>query len=152
MSVLDTLDDYWISKTTFVQAQSKRGRLHIPFKIGDKTYWFLFDTGASLFPIITSKKLWEEIVEENVKTDTIIANSWGEKVNFYGKPIAKDVYIGDKKLDKNYAWYNENKRLMEFNEVENIDGLTGNAYFFNETILLDFKNNRFGIIRYYIAQ
>lgn len=40
MSVLDTLDDYWISKTTFVQAQSKRGRLHIPFKIGDKTYWF----------------------------------------------------------------------------------------------------------------
>jgi len=147
MCVLDTLDDYWKSKAIFVQTQSKRGRIHIPFKINNKTYWFLFDTGASLFPINTNKKLWTEIVEENVKTDTIISNSWGEKVNFYGRPIEKDIYIGDKKLDKNYAWYNENKRLMEFNEVENIDGLTGNAYFFNDTIVLDFKSNKFGIVK-----
>ncbi|WP_293944758.1 MULTISPECIES: aspartyl protease family protein [unclassified Sphingobacterium] len=146
MCVLDTLKGHWKSRTTFVQAQSKRGRLHVPLKINQETHWFLFDTGASLFPINTNKKLWTEIVQENTKADTLITSSWGENINFYGKMTAKNIYLGDKKLEKNYAWYSENKRLMEFNTAENIDGLIGNAYFFNEIIILDFKNNRFGIV------
>lgn len=35
---------------------------------------------------------------------------------------------------------------MEFNKVEKIDGLTGNAYFLDEIVVLDFKNNKFGIM------
>mgnify|MGYP000886973987 CR=1 FL=1 len=146
MCVMDTLNDHWKSRTTFVQAQSKKGRLHIPLTINQETHWFLFDTGASLFPINTNKKLWTEIVDENVKTDTLITSSWGEKIKFYGKTTTQKIYLGDRKLDESHAWYSENKRLMDFNATEKIDGLVGNAYFFNKVVILDFKHNKFGIV------
>lgn len=94
-------------------------------------HWFLFDTGANLFPININKKLWAEIVDENVKTDTLITSSWGEDIKFYGKTTAKKIHLGGKKLAENYAWYSENKRLMDFNTTENIDGFVENTYFFS---------------------
>lgn len=146
MCILDSLDSYWKKRTTFVEAKSKNGRLSIPLTINNKTHWFLFDTGASLFPINTNKELWSSMVDETSKTDTIIANSWGEKVKFYGRPIKEKAYLGKRKLESNYAWYNENKRLQEFNKAEHIDGLTGNAFFVNNMVVLDFKNKKFGVV------
>ncbi|WP_261511482.1 pepsin/retropepsin-like aspartic protease family protein [Chryseobacterium paludis] len=146
MCLLDSLDNHWKNITTFVDVRSKNGRLHIPLTIDKKTYWFLFDTGASLFPINISKDLWNSLVDKSAKTDTILANSWGEKVKFYGRPIKEKVYLGKKKLESNYAWYNENKRLQEFNKTEQINGLTGNAFFVNDIVVLDFKNNKFGVV------
>ncbi|PIF45182.1 hypothetical protein CLU96_2183 [Chryseobacterium sp. 52] len=146
MCVLDSLDSYWRKVTTFVDARSNNGRLHIPLTMANKTHWFLFDTGASLFPINTNKELWTSLVDQTAKTDTIIANSWGEKVKFFGRPIKEKVYLGKRKLENDYAWYNDNKRLQEFNKAENIDGLTGNAFFVNNVIVLDFKNKKFGVV------
>lgn len=146
MCVLDSLDNHLKKMTTFVDAKSNNGRLNIPLTIAGKTHWFMFDTGASLFPINTNKELWTSLVDQTAKTDTIIANSWGEKVKFYGRPIKEKVYLGKRKLENDYAWYNDNKRLQEFNKTENIDGLTGNAFFVNNIIVLDFKNNKFGVV------
>lgn len=147
MCVLNELDDYLKKNTTFIQARSKNGRLHIPFTIKNKTYWFLFDTGASLFPINTNKGLWKELVERQIPLDTIEGNSWGEKVKFYGGPMKKTVYLNKYKLKNSFAWYNENKRLQDFNKSENIDGLTGNIYFIKNIIVLDFKSYKFGILK-----
>lgn len=146
MCVLDSLDNYWRKITTFVEVKSKSGRLHIPLTINNKTYWFLFDTGASLFPINTTKELWNSIVDKAIKVDTIIANSWGEKVKFYGRPIKENIYLGKRKLENNYAWYNENVRIQEFSKTENIDGFTGNVFFINNIVVLDFKNKKFGVV------
>lgn len=145
MCVLDSLDGFWNQRTEFVQAQMKRGRLHIPLTVDGKILWFLFDTGASLFPINTNKELWMQLAETTAPTDTVVGNSWGERTSFYGRPIAKKVYLGNRLLTGKYVWYSENKRLLEFNKTENIDGLAGNGYFFDEVILLDFKTSRFGI-------
>lgn len=146
MCILDSLDNNLREITAFVDVRSKNGRLHIPLTVDKKTYWFLFDTGASLFSINTNKELWNSLVDRSAKTDTIIANSWGEKVKFYGRPIKEKVYLGKRKLENNYAWYNENIRLQEFNKTEQIDGLTGNAFFVNNIVVLDFKNNKFGVV------
>ncbi|MCT2560618.1 retropepsin-like domain-containing protein [Chryseobacterium herbae] len=146
MCVLDSLDSHWKKVATFVDAKSNNGRLHIPLTIAGKTHWFLFDTGASLFPINTNKELWTSLVDQTAKTDTIIANSWGEKVKFYGRPIKEKVYLGKRKLENDYAWYNDNKRLQEFNKAEQVDGLTGNAFFVNNIVVLDFKNKKFGVV------
>ncbi|MCQ9636248.1 hypothetical protein MP477_14915 [Chryseobacterium sp. WG23] len=146
MCILDSLDNYWKKVTIFVDAKSNNGRLHIPLTIANKTHWFLFDTGASLFPINTSKELWTSLVDQTSKIDTIIANSWGEKVKFYGRPIKEKVYLGKRKLENDYAWYNDNKRLQEFNKAEDVDGLTGNAFFVNNIVILDFKNKKFGVV------
>jgi hypothetical protein len=146
MCVLDSVDSYWEKRSTFVDAQSTKGRLHIPLTIKGKVYWFLFDTGASLFPVNTHKALWNDIVDHTAPVDTIVANSWGEKVGFFGAPIKEQVYLGSRLLDPSKAWYNENKRLLAFNASEKIEGTSGNAYFFSNTVVLDFRNKRFGVV------
>ena len=147
MCALDDTDEYLEKNTQFVEAQIQKGRIHIPIKIGEKVYWFLFDTGASLFPISTSKDVWKKLVGNTNPTDTIVSNSWGEKVNCYGAPIKEKAYLGSNLLKSSLAYYTENEILNDFNTTEKIDGLTGNAFFTSNIIVIDFKNNRFGILK-----
>ncbi|ARS38983.1 hypothetical protein CA265_04550 [Sphingobacteriaceae bacterium GW460-11-11-14-LB5] len=102
MCVLDEMDDFLKKKTTFVETRYQKGRLHIPFTIKNNTYWLLFDTGASLFPINTNKNIWTQLVGESISKDTIEANSWGEKVKFYAA-TSKKMFI----------WVERNLRKMK---------------------------------------
>jgi hypothetical protein len=147
MCVLDSLDRLWKRRTVFTEALSKRGRLHIPLTVGGRTRWFLFDTGASLFPVNTGREVWLDMAGPEAPTDTINANSWGEKVTFYGGGVAQKVFLGRRPLKPNMVWYHENPRLLQFNREENIDGLVGNACFFEDIVLLDFRHSRFGIVK-----
>lgn len=147
MCLLDTMTQYWASKASFVDCRMKNNRIQLPFTINGQVYWIMFDTGASIFPLSTDKSFWEAIVDPAEKPDTLKVNSWGEKVPYYGASIKPDIYLGKYKLSKQKAWYNENKRLLDFNKGEGITGTTGNAYFFNNIIIIDFKNNRFGVVR-----
>jgi hypothetical protein len=147
MCVLDNIDKYLLRKTEFVEAKNKDGRIHIPVTINNSIFWFLFDTGSSLFPISASKDVYNKLAGNAIPTDTIITNSWDEKVKFYGAPIKEKVFLGKKLLKSSLVYFNENKRLNDFNKTEKIDGVTGNAFFTSNTIVIDFKNNRFGILK-----
>ena len=39
----------------------------------------------------------------------------------------------------------KNEMIAEFFKQQNIWGITGNAYFFNKIVIIDYKNSRFGI-------
>lgn len=146
MCVLDSLDKYWRANTTFVSSRVKNGRFHLPIVVNQRTYWAAFDTGASLFPLSTDYLTWQELVgSSTAPVDTLLGNSWGEKVAFYGAPIQADAYLGSIKLPKSTAWFNRNQRLMDFNKSQEVDALTGNAFFLSNVLVLDFKQNRFGV-------
>ncbi|QIL41638.1 hypothetical protein G7074_21645 [Pedobacter sp. HDW13] len=147
MCLLDSITRYWASKASFVDCRLKNGRIQLPFTINGQQHWMMFDTGASVFPLSTDKTFWETIVDAEAQPDTLKVNSWGEKVPYYGAVIKSDIYLGKYKLPKQKAWYNENKRLLDFNKGEGITGTTGNAYFFNHVIIIDFKNKRFGVVK-----
>lgn len=146
MCVLDSVDAYWRAHITFVASRVRKNRLQLPFTINQRTYWVLFDTGASLFPITTDEQTWKRLVPAGVPTDTLRVNSWGEQVPFYGAPMQADVYLGTTKLPKGQAWFNRNKRLLDFNKQEQVAALTGNAFFVRNVIVLDFKQHRFGVV------
>lgn len=146
MCVLDSVDAYWRMHTAFVASRVRKNRIQIPLTVNQRTHWALFDTGASLFPLITDEQTWKSLVPSGVPTDTLRVNSWGEKVAFYGAPMQADVYLGTTKLPKGQAWFNRHKRLLDFNRAEQVDAITGNAFFFNSIVVLDFKQNRFGVV------
>lgn len=146
MCVLDSVDAYWRTHTNFVASRVRKNRIQIPFTVNQRTHWALFDTGASLFPLITDEQTWKSLVPSGRPTDTLRVNSWGEKVAFYGAPMQADVYLGSTKLPKGQAWFNRHQRLLDFNRAEQVDAITGNAFFFNSIIVLDFKQNRFGVV------
>jgi len=145
--ILDTMDNYWASRASFVDCRVMKNRIQLPLKINGKTEWIMFDTGASIFPLFTNKALWDTMVDLKEKPDTLQVNSWGEKVVCYGATIVSDVYLGDHKLHKAKAWFTENKRLLDFYRDEGTTGTTGNAYFFNDIIVIDFKNKKFGVVK-----
>jgi hypothetical protein len=147
MCVLDSMDNYWNTKATFIDCIVKNNRIHIPVTINGKTYRLLFDTGASIFPICTDHETWKEIADTTGGIDLLKANSWGEKVSYYGAAIKYDTYLGNQKLNKGMVYYNTNARLMEFNKQENIAGTTGNAWFAGNMVVIDFKNKKFGVVR-----
>jgi hypothetical protein len=147
MCLLDTVDAYWKDHTTFTACRIKKGRIQIPITINGVETWFLFDTGASLFPLNTDHGTWKGMVNGDQATDSLRGNSWGEQVTFYGAPIGKAVYIGKAKMGPEQAWYCTNQRLLDLYKGEKVSGLTGNAYFFNDIIMLDFKHGQFGIVR-----
>lgn len=147
MCVLDSVDKYWRARTTFVSSQVKNNRMHIPLTIQERTYWELFDTGASLFPISTDFATWQQLVGPRLTpTDTLQVPSWGEQVTFYGAPMQHDAYLGKLRLPKSNAWFTRNQRLLNFNAHEKIDALTGNTFFVRSIVVLDFKTSRFGVV------
>ncbi|RSK40137.1 hypothetical protein [Hymenobacter perfusus] len=147
MCVLDSVDAYWRGRTTFVASRLKNGRMHIPVTVGPRTYWTLFDTGASIFPLNTDYATWQSLTGTTAVTDSMRLPSWGEMVWFYGAPMPQDAYLGTLKLPKSVAWYNRNPRLTTFNKAEQIDALTGNVFFINNTVVLDFKRRQFGVVK-----
>jgi len=147
MCLLDSVDSYWSAKTTFVDCRMGKGRIQLPVTINGQVNWIMFDTGASLFPLSIDSTLWKKIVDPHARLDTLHISSWGQIVPCYGAPIISDVYLGTMKMPPAEAWYNQNKRLLEFNRQEGIAGLTGNAYFLHNIIVIDFKNKRFGVVR-----
>ncbi len=146
MCLLDSIDSYWTSIATFVDCKVKKNRIHIPLTINGKIYWILFDTGASIFPLTTNYATWSSLVDPTAKVDTLPVSSWGETVPFYGAIIKDDVYVGTLKLNQGKVWYSTNKRLLDFNDEENITGTTGNIYFLENVVVLDFRNKKFGIL------
>jgi hypothetical protein len=146
MCVLDSVDAYWRARTTFVASRKRKGHLHIPLTINQRTYWTLFDTGASLFPISTDEQTWKKS-GGNRRADGYHAGSLlGRTGDLLWAPVQADVYLGTTKLPRGHAWFNRHKRLLDFNAQEQIAALTGSVFFSHNIIVLDYQRNRFGVV------
>lgn len=124
--------------------ENEDNRLLLPFSANGQELRVLFDTGASMFELSTIEKNAELICNSAV-TDSLVVNSWGEKKTKIGLKSNVELKFGDKVLPQLTVYYDKSKKYDYFYESNNIFGLTGNALFLNETILIDYENKRFGI-------
>jgi hypothetical protein len=104
----------------------------------------MFDSGSSMFSLITSEENAYQISVNNV-VDSLSANSWGDNITVYGKKITSEVKFGKTILQPSNVYYAKNEMIAEFFKQQNIWGITGNAYFLNTIVIIDYKNSRFGI-------
>lgn len=122
------------------------GIIKLPFRINGNDCNLLFDTGSSPFPLATSKERALAI------SDPIVIDSlsgplwWGENITFYGHRVNKPIEFGGRQL-RNSTVYYDKEGLWENNVFTplNVWGLTGNAYFFDNTVIIDYKNQLFRI-------
>ncbi|WP_019946247.1 hypothetical protein [Hymenobacter aerophilus] len=147
MCVLNSVDAYWQAKTTFVTSRVSNNRMHIPLTIGRQTHWVLFDTGSSLFSFTSDEQTWRELAQPGPPTDTLTVNSWGKQVSFYASPMQSQVYLGTHQLPPARAWFTRDQRQLAFLKAAKVEGITGNALFQNNVVVLDFKNHRFGVVK-----
>ncbi len=146
IAVADTLTDEVLEKFSFVQARIQNNRLEIPMEINGITYWFLFDTGASIFPLQTHRSLWDSLRLPS-PIDSFQVPSWGKMVNVYGAPMKYSIRMGNLELPRDKVYYVDAPETTEYFKSIGLSGLTGNAYFLSNIVLIDYKNKRFGVLK-----
>jgi len=133
-----------LAKVDFQACSITSGRVTIPLTINGKVENLMFDSGSSMFSLITSEENANQISVNNI-IDSLSANSWGDNMTAYGKKITSEVKFGKTILQPSNVYYVKNEMIAEFFKQQNIWGITGNAYFLNKIVIIDYKNSRFGI-------
>jgi hypothetical protein len=145
--ILDSLNAKAEGDFDFVDARLDMGTLKIPFNIGGTPYWLMFDTGSSIFAIMTDKQHYNTFTG-NTPVDSLGISSWGQTKMVYGKQINKPVKLGNATLPNNYVYMMPGNDWDDFYKQEKIIGLTGNAFFLNNVVAIDFKHLKFGVYKY----
>jgi hypothetical protein len=116
------------------------GRVILPMIFKNKKYKLLFDNGSSMFPLLVSDNKTAFFSTAKV-TDTIKISSWGKMHNVIGRPFTDTFQLGAQFFSniKIYSDFRKEYRTDAF------DAITGNVLFWNKTIVIDFKNKKFGI-------
>jgi hypothetical protein len=143
LAVTDTLPDEY-KDLPFERFEIDKGRIKIPFQINGKRELLMFDTGSSIFTLSTNKENAFQISNPNI-IDSLTVHSWGESITCYGLETIKPIMFGKKEMKKSIVYYEESRDFDYFYKSENIWGLTGNAYFFDNIVIIDYKNHLFRI-------
>ena len=147
LCVLDSAPTVLQRKADFVTFKIRNGRIKIPFVIGTVEKDLLFDTGSSLFSIFTSKDNSRFFTEPTSPiADSIIGNQWKQVIKVYGQKITKDIKFGKRKMKQSLVYSLDDKGQKQFEDEENVIGITGNVYFLNRLVIIDYKNRKFGVL------
>lgn len=146
LASVDSLPASLHGKISYVDFKLDQGRIKIPLTIDGEVHDFLFDTGASMFHLHVTPKDWGNIGDTTARVDTVETSTWGEYYDVYGLPIKAEVALGDFSLAGGQVFANPREDFARFFEEEGILGVTGNVYFSDHMIVIDYKNQRFGVV------
>lgn len=133
-----------LSNVSFQPCIIKDGRIKIPLSIDDKEEYVLFDTGSSLFSLLTTEERALKISDDKI-IDSLQTSTWGEYYMVYGRMVQSKIQFGKIQLKQSIVFYDKRHTFDSFYKEERIWGITGNAYFLNNIIIIDYKNKRFGV-------
>ena len=146
ISVLDTTNSALENYFSFEKFKIENKRIIVPIILKGKTHFFMYDTGSSLFPMVTSFSNWKEITNQKIN-DTLSITNFGNPVIMLGSNASIEINIGMNTLTDFGVYYEKDNYFDKMFEHLKCDGIIGNAFFFNKTICIDFKNKRFGIAK-----
>jgi peroxiredoxin len=137
----------------WIPVEPKNGRLFVPLRIGERDYdGFFFDTGSSMFPLLTSRKLWRQLTgrtgdePDNVKVPIM---SWGRERLAVGAPLLEQVTIGDVVADRPRVFHVAS--IPEAEDMDHwpyrVDGLLGNALFLDRVAVVDLPRRRIAFVK-----
>jgi hypothetical protein len=117
------------------------GRVLLPMQLKGKKYKVLFDNGSSLFPLLTTGDKINTF-STLLPSDTIKGYAWGKPFTAIGRPLNDSFVIANQTFYKTTVYADYRK---DFRTTDNTDAITGNILFWNKTIIIDFKNKKFGV-------
>lgn len=116
----------------------------IPMEIGGVTRKVLFDTGSSLFPLISSIEKIAQIADTTQVVDTIRGSSWGNETITYGCKPNVAVSLAGITLNDLFVYH---AAMLEDEALDEMGfwAIIGNRYFLDRIVVIDYKNKKFGI-------
>jgi hypothetical protein len=129
----------------FETFETSEGYIKLPFLIKGNREYLMFDTGGSYFSLATTKQNALAIGGTQI-IDSLTVKTWGERrITFYGLETVVPIMFGRKNMESTTVYYDETASFDGLYQSINVWGLTGNGYFLNDVVIIDFKNNRFGV-------
>lgn len=126
----------------------EEGRVLLPLKFQEKEYYIMFDTGASIFSLLThNKEFWQKISDTDSKIDSLNVSSFGKLYKTYETKIKEGVSISNFSFNNKNVYLSTRPYDKKFLEGIEIVGITGNAMFLDKVIMLDFKNKLFCVLK-----
>jgi hypothetical protein len=138
-AVSDTLPDLFNVNFAGIDLD-ETGRIILPMQLGHQTYRVMFDTGSSLFSLIIPAETIEKF-SASPGTDTVAVSSWGKTHHVIGRALNKSFSVAGLTFSNVtiYADYRQEAVSRDY------DAIAGNALFWDKTVIIDFKNKRFGV-------
>ena len=150
IAIVDRLPPEMESIATFIKdADLKKFPVILPFSIGKKKVRLLYDTGSSSFQVLTGTR---RLKKASLKREIDVAdsvNSWGQKVYLYRAKVPRNkenLFIGTYDLGEVDIIGTDNLNPLSL-VGRYLYGIAGNIVFENTIIIIDRKNNRFGMIK-----
>jgi hypothetical protein len=125
---------------------SRNGFAVLPLRVGDSTWQVLFDTGSSIFQILTLAANTAKF-SDGTPVDTVIISSWGRRHDVIGRRARGSIGIAGSRFDDVRVYSDSREGEESFYRAEGIDAITGNALFWERVIVIDYARGKFGIVR-----
>lgn len=133
------------AKAVFQPFQLKDGRLKIPLRIAGQSQALLFDTGSSLFALLTTQARAMALAPGPVQ-DSVRTSTWGERYYVYGRRPQAPIYLGSKQLPPALVYADRRHQFDQLYQQEGVWGITGNAFFLGNVVIIDYQQQRFGVL------
>lgn len=147
MRIYDELPNQY-KKADFVDVLMRKGRIKIPLTMGNKTEYVIFDTGNCLGDLLLDKETINSFTNPNESAIELLSGkSWGQNYIIYQKNLVAPIFIKNKKMSITTAQFTNSDDDVQFNKEEKIIGLIGPLFFINQTVIIDYKNLKFGTLK-----
>jgi hypothetical protein len=132
-----------------VPFELSEGIIILPLLIDGTERKVMFDTGSSPFALATSKERASAIAAPAIVDSLSGPLWWGQNITFYGLETNKPVELAGMTLENATVYYDKDGLWEEgVFKPRRIWGLTGNTYFLDCIIILDYKKMSFRIKRH----
>ena len=119
----------------------------ITAQLGENDIQLVYDTGSSMFPIVTTPHKLSTI-SQGIEADTLCCvSSWGVDHDVYRKKSDKAITVGKTAFNEEYVYAVPQMDHFMLNHCPDwlFFGGTGNRLFLDKIVVVDTENNQFGI-------
>jgi hypothetical protein len=120
----------------------------LPATINGNSSHLLFDSGTSGFEFITSKNIWKKMALAGAQENSHNVNSWGNTLIAHNIESNKMIDFGMLKINLEQVSYIEGTSFLQnmLMRFSGMGGMIGNKLFLDKALILDCKNEKFGIL------
>jgi hypothetical protein len=113
----------------------------MPMRIHGSRYQITFDNGSSIFPLVTlARNSWKFSTGPDI--DTMEITSWGLSHKVTGKMVTDTFELARRKFCNVKIYSNHSVLGID----HNTDAMTGNALFWDNIVIIDYKRKKIGIL------
>lgn len=144
-----TAPDSLRRRAAFVPMSFRERRILLTVSLQGQPKELLFDTGSSAFALLTSQSGWQRMAQPAAPAQTVPVNSWGKTLTAHTVATAVAMQFGATTVPLGTVTYIEGMGFVQstLTRFSGMGGMLGNAPFGRQTVVLDVKNGRFGVVK-----